>query len=114
MVSGIGIVTHLEKVNYEKKDKSGSVDGFLVHCVVYEENVSRFIVEFEKTFFDDKLKATLLFEDLLNYKRALQNCKVCYCWCSNKPDSFINCLAVGDKVQIRFGKYGEYITSVLK
>lgn len=112
MVSGVGIVTYLEKVNYEKKDKSGFVDGVLVHCVVHKDAM----VEMRGDACDRILAAQTETEKIaaladLNF--SLLNCRVCRCWCSNKPNSVVNGLALGNKVEIRYGKYGEYITRVL-
>ena len=109
MVSGIGIVTCLEKVHYEKKDKSGFVDGVLVHCVVYDDDMVKMREDACQSIFEaeNNLEKTNALVDL-NF--ALLNCRVCRCWCSNKPNSIVNGLAIGDKVEIRFGKYGEYIT----
>lgn len=119
MVSGIGIVTYLEKVNYEKKDKSGTVDGVLVHCVVPEDCSNR-IVELRNCLCEDMANAfdiasegdLILAVDKYNIG-FIEGMRVCRCWCSNKPNSIVNGLVVGDKVEIRYGKYGEYITRVL-
>lgn len=113
MVSGIGIVTYLESVKYEKKDKSGTVEGILVHCVVHDDNMHDQRFDSNQILLDaddERVRA----EAIVALNTALLTCKVCRCWCSNKPDSVVNGLAVGDKVEIRYGKYGEYITRVVK